>query len=96
VPGCVIKVRPIGMLETEDEKGKDSKLIGVPVEKVDPRFKDIKDVGDLPQAVREKIEHFFTHYKELEKGKWVRVVGWKGREEALERIKKAIEAAKSK
>jgi inorganic pyrophosphatase len=95
VPGCVIKVKPIGMLETEDEKGKDRKLIGVPIEKVDPRFKDINDVNDLPQAVREKIEHFFSHYKELEKGKWVKVTGWKGRKEALERIRKAIEAAKS-
>jgi inorganic pyrophosphatase len=95
-PGCIIKVRPIGMLETEDEKGKDFKIIGVPIEKVDPRFDEIKDINDLPHAVREKIEHYFMHYKELEKGKWVKILGWRRKEEALKRIKKAMKAAKSK
>lgn len=90
IPGCIIRVRPIGVLETEDEKGYDSKVIAVPSDKIDPRFQNIRDIGDLPEAIRQRIEHFFAHYKELEKGKWVRVIGWKNREIALEKIKKAI------
>lgn len=91
LPGSVIKARPVGVLETEDEKGRDAKIVAVPSEKIDPRFQGIRDVSDLPEAVRQRIEHFFQHYKELEKGKWVRVVGWRGRSEALERIKQAVE-----
>ncbi len=89
-PGVVIKARPIGVLETEDEKGKDAKIVAVPVEKIDPRFENIKDISDLPSNIRERIAHFFEHYKELEKGKWVKVIGWKNREEALKRIEEAI------
>ncbi len=89
-PGVVIKARPIGVLETEDEKGKDAKIVAVPIEKVDPRFENIKDISDLPSNIRERIAHFFEHYKELEKGKWVKVIGWKNREEALKRIEEAI------
>ena len=91
IPGCVIKVKPIGVLETEDEKGRDAKIVAVPIDKIDPRFENIKDVGDLPSNIRERIAHFFEHYKELEKGKWVKVIGWKNRDEAVNRIKKAIE-----
>ncbi len=91
VPGAVIRVRPIGLLEMEDEEGPDSKVIAVPVDKLDPSFKNIRDVGDLPEAVREKIKHFFEHYKELEPGKWVKVTGWKGAEEAKKKIVEAIE-----
>jgi len=91
VPGSVIKARPVGVLETEDEKGRDAKIVAVPSEKIDPRFQGIRDVNDIPEAVRQRIEHFFQHYKELEKGKWVKIVGWKSRIEALERIKQAVE-----
>jgi inorganic pyrophosphatase len=91
IPGSVIRVRPIGVLETEDEKGFDAKVVAVPAPKIDPRFENIKDVADLPESVRQRIEHFFAHYKELEKGKWVKVLGWKGREKAIEKIRKAIE-----
>jgi inorganic pyrophosphatase len=89
-PGSVIRARPIGLLEMEDEEGPDSKVIAVPVDKLDPSFSNIRDVNDLPQALREKIKHFFEHYKELEPGKWVRVTGWKGAEEAKKRIVDAI------
>ncbi len=95
-PGVVIKARPIGVLETEDEKGKDAKIVAVPVEKIDPRFENIKDIEDVPKSIREKIAHFFEHYKELEKGKWVKVIGWKGKEEAKERIRQAIERYQKK
>jgi len=89
-PGSVIKARPIGVLETEDEKGRDAKIVAVPVDKIDPRFENIRDISDLPQNYRDRIAHFFEHYKELEKGKWVKVVGWRGREDALKRISDAI------
>lgn len=91
VPGAVIRARPIGVLETEDEKGRDAKVVAVPVPSVDARFEKVSDVKDLPEMLLKRISHFFEHYKELEKGKWVKVVGWRGREEALERIKRAIE-----
>jgi inorganic pyrophosphatase len=91
VPGSVIKARPVGVLETEDEKGRDAKIVAVPSDKIDPRFQGIRDVNDIPEAVRQRIEHFFQHYKELEKGKWVKIVGWKSRTEALDRIRQAVE-----
>lgn len=91
IPGSMIRVRPVGVLETEDEKGRDAKIVAVPVEKVDPRFQGIRDINDIPEAVKQRIEHFFAHYKELEKGKWVKVLGWRDRSEALARIKRAIE-----
>ncbi len=91
IPGSVIKARPVGVLETEDEKGRDAKIVAVPSDKIDPRFQGIRDVNDIPEATRQRIEHFFQHYKELEKGKWVKIVGWRSRTEALERIKQAVE-----
>ncbi len=91
LPGSVIEARPIGVLLMEDEEGPDAKIIAVPKEKIDPRFKDVKDIEDMPNAIKEKIKHFFEHYKELEPGKWVKVTGWKGRDEAIKRIREAIE-----
>mgnify|MGYP000041108996 CR=1 FL=1 len=89
-PGVVIKARPIGLLVMEDEKGMDEKLIAVPAEKIDPRFKEIKDIKDLPKHYLEEIKHFFEHYKELEPGKWVKIKEWKNAEEAKEFIKKVM------
>lgn len=96
IPGAVVKAKPIGVLWTEDEKGKDAKIIAVPVPSVDARFSKVNDISDLPDAVLEKIKHFFEHYKELEKGKWVRVTGWGGRVEALGRINDSIKRFRSK
>ncbi len=90
-PGSVIRCRPVGVLLTRDEKGPDAKVIAVPAPKIDPRFAEIDDVSKLPEALRRKIEHFFEHYKELEPGKWVRVEGWRGAEEARKRVKEAVE-----
>jgi len=90
-PGSVIRCRPIGMLEMEDEEGIDTKVIAVPVSKIDKSFDNINNVFDLPQATLNKIKHFFEHYKELEPGKWVRVKEFKGKEEALDDIQKAVE-----
>lgn len=91
VPGSVVRARPVALLEMEDENGYDSKVVAVPHEKIDNRFEGIKDVGDISDAVKERIKHFFEHYKELEKGKWVRVRGWQGRDRACEAIKRAVE-----
>lgn len=90
VPGSIVRARPVALLEMEDEKGYDAKVVAVPHEKVDNRFENVRDLGDISEAIREKIRHFFEHYKELEKGKWVKVTGWKGKDKALEVISKAI------
>ena len=89
--GSVIEVIPIAVLEMEDEEGPDSKIIAVPKPKLDPYYASWKDVTDIPEALKEKIKHFFEHYKELEPRKWVKVTGWKGAEEAKKRIIAAIE-----
>ncbi len=88
-PGSVIKCRPIGILNMEDEEGEDTKIIAVPVSKLDPSFDNIKDVNDIPEALKNKIKHFFEHYKDLEKGKWVKVRDWEGADKAKEIIKVA-------
>ncbi|MCG2888112.1 MAG: inorganic diphosphatase [Sulfolobales archaeon] len=95
MPGSVIEVRPVGMLFMRDEKGEDVKIIAVPIDKIDPTFSNIKDINDVPDAIKNKITHFFEHYKELEPGKWVKVSGWGNASQAKERINKAIERAKS-
>jgi len=89
--GSVLRARVIGMLEMEDEIGVDTKVIAVPHEKIDPTYKDIGEISDLPPAVLNKIKHFFERYKELEPGKWVKVKEFKNRELALEEVKKGIE-----
>jgi len=96
LPGVLIRIKPIGVLITEDEEGIDRKIVAVPNEKIDPRFSNIKDIEDLPQAILDQIKHFFEHYKELEPGKWVKVKEWKGVKDAKNIIKEAIERHKSK
>jgi len=93
VPGAVVRCRPIGMLRMEDENGQDEKIICVPHDKVHPQFSNVRTIEDLPEITRDAIEHFFERYKDLEKGKWVRVVGWAGRDEAEEVIRQSIAAA---
>lgn len=90
VPGSVIRARPIGVLEMEDEEGVDTKIIAVPVSKLDNSYDSIKEVSDLPEAILNKIKHFFEHYKELEAGKWVKVKSFKDSTTAKEDIKKSI------
>jgi len=82
-PGCMIKSRVIGMFLMEDEKGKDEKIIAVPVN--DPRFADMDDIGDMGAHLKREFEHFFSQYKQLE-GKEVSVRGWASAEEALAAI----------
>ncbi len=94
MPGTVVRVRPIGVLEMEDEEGIDHKIIGVPDPKIDPTYANVKDIKDLPEAVLSKIKHFFEHYKELEPGKWTKVRDFKGADVAKQMIKEAIETFK--
>jgi len=91
MPGVLIRARPVGVLLMEDEEGPDAKIIAVPAEKIDPRFSNVRDVGDLPEALKGRIKHFFEHYKELEPGKWVKVTGWEGAARAKEAISRAVE-----
>ena len=89
-PGTVIPCQPIGMLEMEDEEGIDTKIIAVPTKKIDPYYGVWTDISDLPQSLKDKIKHFFEHYKELEPGKWVKIKNWKGKAEAMADIQKAM------
>lgn len=89
-PGAVIAARPIGLLEMEDEAGLDNKIIAVPVEKIDPQFADITDIAGLNENTKQRIRHFFEHYKELEPGKWVKIKNFLGKPDAEEQIKKSL------
>lgn len=91
VPGSVIRCRPIGMLRMTDESGKDAKILAVPVDKLTPKYQHINKPADLGTELINSIEHFFTHYKDLEKGKWVKVDGWEDVESAREEILASIE-----
>ena len=93
VPGCVIRARPIGLLNMIDESGTDEKIICVPHDRIHPQFAEVHAMEDLPAITRLSIEHFFTHYKALEPDKWVRVSGWADRHAAEETIRRAIAAA---
>ena len=90
-PGSVIKSRPIGAVLTQDQKGTDSKVVAVPVTKVDPSFSNIDDIKDIPNYMRNKLQQFIEHHKDLEKDKYVKIVGWKCKESAKKLI---IDAAK--
>ncbi|MFC3172996.1 inorganic diphosphatase [Novosphingobium bradum] len=94
VPGSVVRARPIAVLNLEDEHGGDEKLICVPDDKTFPYYSDVAEKGDLPEIVLQQIEHFFTHYKDLEKEKWVRVGKWGGADDAKRITLEAIERAK--
>ena len=92
IPGCVVRARPIGVLILEDEHGGDEKLITVPVDSTSPYYSRRGGREDLPEIVMQQIEHFFTHYKDLEPEKWVRVGRWGDAEEAQERARRGDRA----
>lgn len=94
-PGAVICARPVGVLVMEDDGGMDEKILAVPVDKTHPMFSAIKEYSDLPKILLDEIEHFFTHYKDLEKGKWVKMKGWEGAEKAKSLIMEGIQNAKA-
>jgi inorganic pyrophosphatase len=90
IPGVIAKARVIGMLEMEDEGGVDQKIICVLGQKCDLRFAKINSLSDFEPVILEKITHFFEHYKDLEKEKWVKVSGFKDRDETMKLIEKSI------
>lgn len=94
VPGCVIAVRPIGALVMDDEAGQDEKILAVPVPKLYPAYSNIQSYKDLPEIVLQQIQHFFEHYKDLEKNKWVKVTGWKDANDAAAMIETGLEVVK--
>ena len=85
-PGVVVRCRALGMIKMEDEAGIDAKLVAVPVEKICPMYKNIQKLEDLPQLLRDQMVHFFEHYKDLEKGKWVKITGWGDMEDARKEL----------
>jgi inorganic pyrophosphatase len=91
-PGSVIRARPVGVLLMSDEAGGDAKLVAVPHDKLTVLYKDVQEYTDLPPLLIEQIKHFFENYKDLEKGKWVKVEGWAGADEARNLINKAVAA----
>ena len=93
VPGAVMNARPIGVLHMEDESGGDEKILAVPASRLTLRYQSVQNFSDVPPITIEQIEHFFTHYKDLEPGKWVKIVGWGDREEAKRMVVEAIERA---
>ena len=90
VPGSVIRCHPVGMLKMTDEAGADEKLVVVPVEKIFAGYAHIKDIEAVSGHWLERIGHFFEHYKDLEKGKWVKLEGWVGAAEAKAEIEAGI------
>jgi inorganic pyrophosphatase len=86
MPGVVVRCRPIGLLRMSDEAGGDTKVLAVPIDKLTPLYRHIETARDLPEMVLSQITHFFAHYKDLEPGKWVKVEGWEGPEEARKEI----------
>ncbi|MBQ0727622.1 MULTISPECIES: inorganic diphosphatase [Thalassolituus] len=93
-PGSVIRARPVGVLNMEDEAGGDAKLLAVPHEKLTQLYNDVKDIDDVPELLRAQISHFFENYKDLEKGKWVKVSGWGNADEARRMITESAAAYK--
>ncbi len=92
VPGSVIRCRPVGMLNMSDESGQDEKIIAVPHDKLTKIYKDVKELADLPELLMKQIEHFFSHYKDLEEGKWVKIDQWQNADAARKIILKSIAA----
>lgn len=95
MPGAVLRSRPVGVLVMEDEAGEDEKILAVPVDKLHPYFTDVATYQDLPDILLEQIAHFFTHYKDLEKGKWSRILRWGDPDEAAAMIRAGVERAQA-
>lgn len=90
IPGAVMKCRPVGVLMMEDESGVDEKIIAVPIDKVDISFSNVKDINDVNNDMKLRIKHFFEHYKDLEKGKWVKILGWEDIKKAKSLIEEGV------
>ena len=94
IPGVVVRCRPIGVLKMEDDGGQDAKVLAVPVDKVLSIYTHWQKPEDLNDLRLQQIQHFFEHYKDLEPGKWVKVDGWYGPDDARAEIMAGVEAYK--
>jgi inorganic pyrophosphatase len=94
MPGAIVRCRPVGVLLMEDDKGIDEKIIAVPVAKLHPYHDNVEDIGDIRPILRDQIEHFFAHYKDLEKNKWVKLQGWGDAARAKGLIQEGVVRAK--
>tara|TARA_R110000751_G_scaffold107645_5_gene203863 strand:+ start:18782 stop:19390 length:609 start_codon:yes stop_codon:yes gene_type:complete len=94
IPGCVINVRPVGVLIMEDNAGQDEKILAVPSSHLTKRYEGVNEFTDLPDITVQQIQHFFEHYKDLEPGKWVKIGEWEGSARARKLITEAIDRAK--
>ncbi|KAB8042772.1 inorganic diphosphatase [Janthinobacterium aquaticum] len=95
IPGVVVRCRPIGVLKMTDESGEDAKVLAVPVDKVLSIYSHWQKPEDLNELRLRQIQHFFEHYKDLEKGKWVKIDGWYGVDEARAEILNGVAAYKA-
>ena len=95
VPGAVLAVRPVGVLKMQDEAGGDEKIVAVPVPRLTRRYESVHNYTDLPEITLKQIEHFFSHYKDLEPGKWVKIARWGDADEARRMVLEGIERAKA-
>jgi inorganic pyrophosphatase len=91
IPGSVIRCRPVGVLRMTDEAGSDEKILAVPVTKVFNGYAHIQDIDQVSPHWLERIGHFFEHYKDLEREKWVKLDGWGGAAEARELLAQSVE-----
>lgn len=73
-----------------DEAGDDAKLLAVPVDKLTPMYRNVMSHADMPNLLLDQIAHFFAHYKDLEPGKFVKIIGWRGPEEAKKEIVEGV------
>jgi len=91
ISGVVVRCRPVGVLLTEDDAGPDAKILCVPVSKLTAAYDHVKDMSDIHPLTIRQIEHFFSHYKDLEPGKWMRLLGWQSVETAQAEILSCVE-----
>jgi inorganic pyrophosphatase len=96
LPGVVVRCRVLGVLKMTDEAGGDAKILAAPIEKLLPLYSNLQTHEDVPELTRRQIQHFFEHYKDLEKGKWVKVEGWAGPDAAKEEILNGVKAFEAK
>jgi inorganic pyrophosphatase len=95
IAGAVLNVRPIGVLKMEDDGGGDEKIVAVPSPKLTKRYLGVHNYTDLPEITLDQIRHFFEHYKDLEPGKWAKIIGWGDAAEAHRFITESIARAKA-
>ena len=95
ISGSVVRCRPVAVLKMTDESGDDAKVLAVPVDNLCKSYRKALDMGDMSPTLLDQIAHFFEHYKDLDEGKWVRVRGWAGVEDAKQEIMASVEMYKN-